>query len=158
MAIRGLKASPEGIKKAHQALIRNSLNKKALAGELGIARSTVQLFFKPQPVERLNFEEICTRLGLDWRDIIANPLTETETEKKEQSNPHFQDAQPEQIEEVLDNFCDEVVVERVRSHSPICAADFDELGRNKAKERDFEGPIKNFDRAIKLNPDVRIQV
>jgi DNA-binding Xre family transcriptional regulator len=99
MAIRGLKASPEGIKKAHQALIRNSLNKKALAGELGIARSTVQLFFKPQPVERFNFEEICTRLGLDWRDIIANPLTETETEEKEQSNPQFQDAEPEQIEE-----------------------------------------------------------
>jgi len=33
MAIRGLKTSPEGIKKAHEALIRNSLNKKALAGE-----------------------------------------------------------------------------------------------------------------------------
>jgi len=153
MAIRGLKAYPEGIKKAHEALIRNSLNKKALAGELGIARSTVNRFFKPEPVERLNFEEICTRLGLDWRDIIANPLTETETEEKQQSNPHFQDAQPEQIEEVLDNFCDQVVVERVRSHSPLCAEDFNKLGINKAKERDFEGAIENFDRAIKINPD-----
>ena len=95
MAIRGLKASLEGIKKAEQALVRNSLNKTALARELGIVRSTVSRFFKPEPVERLNFEEICTRLGLDWRDIIANPLTETETEEKEQSNPHFQDAQPE---------------------------------------------------------------
>jgi tetratricopeptide (TPR) repeat protein len=153
MAIRGIKPSPEGIKKAHQALIRNSLNKKALAGELGIARSTVQLFFKPQPVERFNFEEICTRLGLDWRDIIANPLTETETEEKEQSNPQFQDAEPEQIEEGLDNFCDEVVVERVRSHSPLCAEDFNKLGINKVMERDFKGAIENFYRAIKLNPD-----
>lgn len=153
MAIRGLKASPEGIKKAERALLRNSLNKKALAGELGIVRSTVSRFFKPEPVERFNFEEICTRLGLDWRDIIANPLTETETEQKEQSNPHFQDAEPEQIEEGLDNFCDEVVVERMRSHSPLCAEDFDELGINKAKERDFEGAIENFNRAIKLNPD-----
>ncbi|MEG4498078.1 tetratricopeptide repeat protein [Microcoleus sp. F10-C6] len=102
----------------------------------------------------MNFEEICKKLALDPRDIIANPFTETETEEKEHSNPHFQDAEPEQIEEVLDNFCDiEVVVERVRSHSPLCAEDFDELGRNKAKERDFKGAIENFDRAIKINPD-----
>ena len=153
MVIKGLNASPEGIKKAERALLRNSLNKKALAVELGIARSTVSLFFKSKRVSRLNFEEICKKLGLDARDIIANRLTETETEEKEQSNPHFQDAQPEQIEEVLDNFCDEVVVERVRSHSPLCAEDFDELGRNKAKERDFKGAIENFDRAIKINPD-----
>jgi hypothetical protein len=45
MAIRGLKESPEGIKKAELALFRNSLNKKALAGELGIVRSTVSRFF-----------------------------------------------------------------------------------------------------------------
>jgi len=153
MGIRGLKASPEGIKKAHEALIRNSLNKKALARELGIVRSTVSRFFKPEPVERLNFEEICTRLGLDWRDIIANPVTETETEEKEQSNPHFQDAEPEQIEEGRDKFCDEVVGERVRSHSPLCAEDFYQLGINKAKERDFEGAIENFYRAIKLKPN-----
>jgi tetratricopeptide (TPR) repeat protein len=54
---------------------------------------------------------------------------------------------------VLDNFCDEVVVERVRSHSPLCAEDFYQLGINKAKERDFEGAIENFDRAIKLKPN-----
>lgn len=44
------------------------------------------------------------------------------------------------------------LVETVPSHSPLCAEDFDELGRNKAKERDFEGAIENFNRAIKLNP------
>jgi tetratricopeptide (TPR) repeat protein len=153
MAIRGLKASLEGIKKAEQALVRNSLNKTALARELGIARSTVSLFFKPEPVDRLNFEEICQKLGLDSRDIIANPVTKTETEQKEQSNSDFQDAEPEQVEEVLDNFCDEVVVERVRSHSPLCVEDFYQLGINKAKERDFEGAIENFDRAIKLKPN-----
>lgn len=38
----------------------------------------------------------------------------------------------------------DALVERVRSHSPICAEDFDELGRNKAKERDFEGAIRKF--------------
>jgi len=56
MAIRGIKASPEGIEKAEQALVRNSLNKKALAIDLGIVRSTVSRFFKPDTVERVNFE------------------------------------------------------------------------------------------------------
>jgi hypothetical protein len=72
MAIRGLKASPEGIKKAHQALIRNSLNKKALAGELGIARSTVQLFFNPQPVERFNFKMLnLSNLRKGWTTFVT---------------------------------------------------------------------------------------
>ena len=44
-------------------------------------------------------------------------------------------------------------LERVRSHSPLCAEDFNKLGINKAKERDFKGALENFDRAIKLNPD-----
>ena len=46
----------------------------------------------------------------------------------------------------------DALVERVRSHPSICAEDFDGLGINKAKERDFEGAIENFNRAIKLNP------
>ena len=46
----------------------------------------------------------------------------------------------------------DALVERVRSHSPICAEDYDKLGINKAKERDFHGAIENFCRAIKLNP------
>lgn len=58
MVKRGIKASSEGIEKAEQALVRNSLNKSALRRELGIARSTVSRFFKPDTVERLNFEEI----------------------------------------------------------------------------------------------------
>lgn len=45
------------------------------------------------------------------------------------------------------------LLERVRSHSPISAEDFNKLGIKKAEEGDFEGALENFDRAIKLNPD-----
>ena len=70
MAGRSLKASKDGIEKAKKALSRNSLNQKALAQELGLARSTVTNFFRCIPIDRLNFEEICQRLGLEWQEII----------------------------------------------------------------------------------------
>jgi tetratricopeptide (TPR) repeat protein len=59
---------------------------------------------------------------------------------------------PETTPSVSESDIDDLL-ERVRSHSPLCAEDYDKLGINKAKERDFEGAIKNFCRAIKLNPD-----
>ncbi len=70
---RSLQASPEGIEKAATALSRNNLNKKALAEELGLSRSTVTNFFRCIPVDRINFEEICKKLGLDSQDIVAKP-------------------------------------------------------------------------------------
>jgi tetratricopeptide (TPR) repeat protein len=47
----------------------------------------------------------------------------------------------------------DALVETVQAHSALCAEDFEKLGRNKAKERDFEGAIEDFNRAINLNPD-----
>ncbi|MFN6468082.1 MAG: NACHT C-terminal helical domain 2-containing protein [Nostoc sp. SerVER01] len=81
MAKRGLKASLKGIEQANKALARNVLNKKALALDLGIARSTVHNFFSSKPIDRLNFEEICKRLGLDWEDIADIPASEPRTEQ-----------------------------------------------------------------------------
>ncbi|MDZ8237329.1 MAG: hypothetical protein RMZ69_09185 [Nostoc sp. ChiQUE01a] len=57
------------------------MNKKALALDLGIARSTVHNFFSSKPIDRLNFEEICKRLGLDWEDIADIPASEPRTEQ-----------------------------------------------------------------------------
>lgn len=79
MSQRGIKASKEGIAKAEQALTRNSLNKSALARELGLTRQPVSKFFNGKPIERLNFEDICRMLGLEWREIVdlseqANPI------------------------------------------------------------------------------------
>jgi len=81
MIKRGLKASLKGIEQANKALTRNVFNKKALALDLGIARSTVHNFFNSKPIDRFNFEEICKRLGLDWEDIVDIPASEPRTEQ-----------------------------------------------------------------------------
>ncbi|MBC1298436.1 ATP-binding protein, partial [Nostoc sp. UCD122] len=85
MTKRGLQASTEGIAKANQALIRNSLNKTALARDLGLSRATVTNFFRVIPIERLNFEEICQRLGLNWQEIVDIQVCKSQIE--EHQNP-----------------------------------------------------------------------
>ncbi|MEG4272554.1 MULTISPECIES: tetratricopeptide repeat protein [unclassified Microcoleus] len=126
-----------------------------LEQQLTISPQPVVNFFTGKTVDRKIFVNICQKLELDWQKIASPSISQPESqlEQKEQSDTQPANAEPEQIEEVLDNFCDEVVVERVRSQSPISAEDFDELGINKVKERDFEGAIENFDRAIKLKPN-----
>ncbi|MCL1465588.1 NACHT domain-containing protein [Argonema galeatum] len=86
MTNRGIKASPEGIEKAETALSPNNLNKKVLAEELGLARSTVTNFFRGIAVDRINFEEICKKLGLDWRDIVAKPPNEHDPQVVQEAN------------------------------------------------------------------------
>ncbi|MBS3029617.1 MAG: helix-turn-helix domain-containing protein [Dolichospermum sp. DET50] len=92
MTGRSLTASIKGIEKAKKALRSNSLNQTALARDLGFSRSTVTNFFRQIPIERLNFEEICTKLGLDWQDIVDVPANETEIEEIENTifkDPNF---------------------------------------------------------------------
>ena len=156
-AKRSLIASVAGIEQARIALTHKAWTYENLEQELTISRQPVVNFFTGKTVDRKIFVNICQKLDLDWQTIkiVDSPISppESKLEQKESMNTQPANAEPEQIEEVLDNFCDEVVVERVRSHSPLCAEDFNKLGINKAKERDFKGAIENFDRAIKLNPD-----
>jgi len=155
-AKRSLIASVAGIEQARIALTHKAWTYENLEQELTISRQPVVNFFTGKTVDRKIFVNICKKLKLEWQNIVSPPISQPESklEQKEQSNTQPANAEPEQVEEVLDNFCNiEVVVERVRSHSPLCAEDFNKLGINKAKERDFEGALENFDRAIKLNPD-----
>jgi predicted NACHT family NTPase len=71
MPKRGLQASKAGIDKANIALAQYSLSQNALAKDLGLSRSTVNNFFKGQPIERENFALICDRLGLDLESTVA---------------------------------------------------------------------------------------
>ncbi len=86
MTNRGIKASPDGIKKAATALSRNNLNKTVLAKEVELSRSTVNKFFRGKPVDRINFEEICKKLGLDWQEIVAKPPNEPDPQVVQEAN------------------------------------------------------------------------
>jgi tetratricopeptide (TPR) repeat protein len=104
--------------------------------------STVYLY-----VKQLTQGKVDIRLK-NWRDIPD--WLEQAGYKTRSSNLDENEAE---ITTFVSDSDIDALVERVRSHSPICAEDFHELGINKAKERDFEGAIENFNRAIKLNPD-----
>jgi transcriptional regulator with XRE-family HTH domain len=81
MARRSLLASPQGIKRAKNALERNNLTQKALANERGIASwSTVNKFFTGKPVDRSIFIEICEELNLNWDEIVTPPNCEPSPE------------------------------------------------------------------------------
>ncbi len=71
-ARRSLKASPEGINRANNAVLVFA-TKMDLAVELEISRATVQNFFARKPVKRENFHKICQKLELPWREIAELP-------------------------------------------------------------------------------------
>ena len=67
---RSIKVASEYIKKAKNALKRNGFpSQKALAEETGIGRGTISKFLNGKAIDYRNFVEICSKLGLDWREI-----------------------------------------------------------------------------------------
>jgi transcriptional regulator with XRE-family HTH domain len=84
MSSRSLVASEAGIKLARQAFNKLDITRQVFSENLGLAASTVSLFFNRKRISRANFEEICTFLGLNWRDIAA-PYSEEEEEIQELS-------------------------------------------------------------------------
>jgi len=74
---RSLKVRENYIDKVRKALIKNSYHtQKSLAQDVGISLSTVNNFLTGKPVDSLNFEELCRRLALDWRDIASFDVDE----------------------------------------------------------------------------------
>ena len=79
-----LKASLKGIEAANKALLRNGLTQKALGEKLGISRSTISKFFNGKTVERYVFNEICSRLNLNWEEIFEPPPEEEQQKTEEE--------------------------------------------------------------------------
>lgn len=77
MVKRSLQASPFGIQQAKRAFAYKGWTQENLAGEVGLkTRQSVWRFFTGQPVERQVFQEFCSILDLDWRDVAINPPAE----------------------------------------------------------------------------------
>ncbi|WP_242061256.1 hypothetical protein [Nostoc linckia] len=52
------------------SLTRNGYpNQRSLAHDTGLALATVSKFLTGKPVGHTNFEELCHKLNLDWREI-----------------------------------------------------------------------------------------
>ncbi len=68
---RTLVASPEGVSIARKALKVRNLTQTDLAIQVKLAYSTVSNFFNENPIYRVNFQEICVFLGLNWQEIVA---------------------------------------------------------------------------------------
>ncbi|GET35297.1 NACHT domain-containing protein [Microseira wollei] len=87
MVKRSQKASQAGIQQAKRAFSRKGWTQENLAFEVNLkTRQPVWRFFTGRPIENHTFKEICSILGLNWREIAENP-PEEESEAGEQGVP-----------------------------------------------------------------------
>ncbi len=103
-AKKSLQASPQGIKRAEQALVLQKIGTKTcLAAQVEISRSTVQNFFAGKAVGCKNFYDICKKLDLPWEKIADLPEeAEFESEEKERDSDSAITAEQMQEGELLE--------------------------------------------------------
>lgn len=70
MASRSLRLSPEGGKRAKEAIAFKKLTKAQLAEQVKLSRASVANFFADKPVDRNTFIAICTALDLSWDEVL----------------------------------------------------------------------------------------
>jgi transcriptional regulator with XRE-family HTH domain len=88
---RSLRVRQDCISKVKLALSRNGFpSQRSLAEDVGFALATVSNFLTGKPVDYTTFEELCRKLGLNWREIstveveIAMPQREEAPKRLEQ--------------------------------------------------------------------------
>ena len=70
---RSLCVHNDHIDKVKIALTHNGYpHQRALANDTGLSLATISNFLTGKPVSYANFEELCRRLNLDWREITTN--------------------------------------------------------------------------------------
>jgi hypothetical protein len=76
------------------ALRRNGFpSQRSLAEDVGFALATVSNFLTGKPVDFANFEELCRRLALEWREIAALDFeVSSQTRDKNTETPELSDA------------------------------------------------------------------
>ena len=78
---RSLRVAPEYINKVKSARPRNGYSsQQSLATDSGFSLSTVKNFLSGKPIDRLNFEELSIKLGLDWQEIADKEISTTNPE------------------------------------------------------------------------------
>ncbi|WP_446375792.1 tetratricopeptide repeat protein [Coleofasciculus sp. E2-BRE-01] len=86
---RGTRVHPDYIPKLKQALRRNGFPRQIdLAEAVDVSKNTAWNFLNGKPVDHLNFEEFCNKLGYDWREV-ADLGENPDTQNVPNVNPHF---------------------------------------------------------------------
>ncbi|MFM9265034.1 NACHT C-terminal helical domain 2-containing protein [Tychonema sp. BBK16] len=67
---RSVRLSPEGGKRAKEAIVFKKLTKAQLAEQVKLSRASVANFFAGNPVDRKTFIEICRALDLSWDEVL----------------------------------------------------------------------------------------
>jgi WD40 repeat protein len=69
---RSLRVSAQHLPKVKLAFQRKNFpSQKSLADKVLLGRDTVSKFFNGRLIDRINFEEICKELDLDWQEIVG---------------------------------------------------------------------------------------
>jgi transcriptional regulator with XRE-family HTH domain len=69
---RSLKIRSDCLNQVKLALGRNGFSsQRALAEDAGFSLATVSNFLNGKPVDYITFEELCQRLGLDWKEVYT---------------------------------------------------------------------------------------
>jgi transcriptional regulator with XRE-family HTH domain len=70
---RSLCVHNDHIDKVKIALTHNGYShQRALANDTGLSLATISNFLTGKPVSYTNFEELCRKLNLDWREITTS--------------------------------------------------------------------------------------
>jgi predicted NACHT family NTPase len=102
---RSLRLSAQKIEKANTALLKFG-SKADLAAQLQMSRTTINKFFKGEPVEQKKFRAICKKLKLILEEV-ANLPKKFESEPFEQNQDNNGDLD-ELVQEVRSRCCDKI--------------------------------------------------
>jgi DNA-binding Xre family transcriptional regulator len=102
---RSLRLSAQGIEKANTALLKFG-SKADLAAQLQMSRTTINKFFKGEPVEQKKFRAICKKLKLILEEVADLPEV-VESEPIEQNQDNSSDID-ELVRQVRSRCCDKV--------------------------------------------------
>jgi predicted NACHT family NTPase len=103
---RSLRLSAQGIQKANTALLKFD-SKADLAAQLQMSRTTINKFFKGEPVEQKKFRAICKKLKLILEAVADLPKT-VESEPVDQNQKNCSDID-ELVREVRSRCCDKIL-------------------------------------------------
>lgn len=92
---RSLRVQSALVEKVKLSLRRNGFpSQRSLAEDVGLALATVSNFLTGKPVDYCNFEELCRRLALDWREV-ADLNFETPAPSQDEESPVFDPGEAE---------------------------------------------------------------